>query len=177
METKNIFSTKHIFLTKNFLYQLSKENAKGLIDLLYELDTTHLCLSKERIEEKIINKSIDSEGIEIVQTRGKCILWFCDLGKKEAYTDIYVEANSESLIHLVKQLNSLVGINLDMKGAEPVKHDLNKLTLDELREYVDAQEELTELNHERSRNMEEITEIDADIKQIKESIEKLFKKG
>lgn len=73
--------------------------------------------------------------------------------------------------------NSLVGINLDMKGAESVKHDLNKLTLDELREYVDAQEELTELNHERSRNMEEITEIDADIKQIKESIEKLFKKG
>lgn len=73
--------------------------------------------------------------------------------------------------------NSLVGINLDMKGAEPVKHDLNKLTLDELREYVYAQEELTELNHERSRNMEEITQIDADIKQIKESIEKLFKKG
>lgn len=73
--------------------------------------------------------------------------------------------------------NSLVGINLDMKGNEPVKHDLNKLTLDELREYVDAQEELKELNHERSRNMEEITEIDADIKQINEDIEKLFKKG
>lgn len=73
--------------------------------------------------------------------------------------------------------NSLVGINLDMKGNELVKHDLNKLTLDELREYVDAQEELKELNHERSRNMEEITEIDADIKQINEDIEKLFKKG
>ena len=170
-------TTKHIFLTKQFLYQLSKENAKGLIDLLYKLDITHLCLSKERIEEKVINKSIDSEGVEIIQTRGKCSLWFCDLGKKEAYTYIYVEANPESFAHLVKQLHSLVGINLDMKGAEPVKHDLNTLTLDELREYVDAQEELTELNHERSRNMEEITEIDADIKQIKESIEKLFKKG
>lgn len=73
--------------------------------------------------------------------------------------------------------NSLVGINLDMKGNEPVKYNLNTLTLDELREYVDAQEELKELKRERSRNMEEITEIDADIKQINEDIEKLFKKG
>lgn len=169
--------TKRIFLTTQFLYQLSKENAKGLIDLLYQLNITHLCLSYEQVEEKLINKSIDSEGIEIVQTREKCALWFCDLGKIDAYTEIYVEANPESFAHLVKQLHSLVGINLDMKGAEPVKHDLNTLTLDELREYVDAQEELKELNHERSRNIEEVNEIDADIKQIKESIEKLFKKG
>lgn len=170
-------TTKHIFLTKKFLYELSKENAKGLIDLLYKLDITHVCLSKERIEEKVINNSIDCDGIEIVQTSKQCNLWFCDLGTKEGYTEIYLEANPESFTNLVKQLHSLVGINLDMKGAEPVKHDLNKLTLDELREYVDAQEELTELNHERSRNMEEITEIDEDIKYFEESIEKLFKKG
>lgn len=169
--------TKHIFLTKQFLYELSKENAKGLIDLLYKLDITHVCLSKERIEEKVINNSIDCEGIEIVQTSKQGKLWFCDLGTKERYAEIYLEANPESFTHLVKQLHSLVGINLDMEGNEPMKYNLNTLTLDELREYVDAQEELTELKRERSRNMEEITEIDADIKQIKEDIEKLFKKG
>lgn len=168
---------KYIFITKQFLYELSKENAKGLIDLLYKLDITHVSLSKERIEEKVINNSIDCEGIQIVQTSTQCKLWFCDLGTKEGYTEIYLEANPESFNGLIEQLHRLAGINLDLKSSKSLKHDLNKLTLDELREYVDAQEELKELKRERSRNMEEITEIDADIKQINEDIEKLFKKG
>lgn len=168
---------KYIFITKQFLYELSKENAKGLIDLLYKLDITHLGLSKERIEEKVINNSIDCEGIEIVQTSEQCNLWFCDLGTKEGYTEIYQEANPESFNGLIEQLHRLAGINLDLKSSKSLKHDLNKLTLDELREYVAIHEELRSLYKDQLRNNEEANEIEEDIKQFKEDLEKLFKKG
>ncbi len=85
-------------------------------------------LSKERIKEKVLNKSIDYEGIEIVQTSKQCNLWFCDLGTKEGYTEIYQEANPESFNGLIEQLHRFAGINLDLKSSKSLKHDLNKLT-------------------------------------------------